>query len=76
MVAMLKIKVNKMSRGLIEAVSLLRHVLNVAVYSSGGSQLSVWCCLFSRLATLGGMFCASSCNCGFEWLLIVMCNLV
>ena len=57
--------------------TLLRHVFCVAVYSSVGSKLSVWCFLFSHLAILGGgMFCAASLNSGFAWFLIEMCSLV
>ena len=47
------------------------------VYSSVGSKLSVRPFLFSRLAVLGGgLFCTASCNSGFVWFLIVMCNIV
>ena len=49
----------------------------MAAYSSVGSKLSVWCFLFSFLAILAdGMFSAASCNSGFAWFFIVMCNLV
>ena len=57
--------------------TLLRHVSCMAVWSSLGSKWVGMCFPFNRGAILGGDIFRCACfNRGFEWFLIVMCNLV